>query len=87
MVRVNDRGHFSGADLEVSQAAAEYIGLTANATLDIANADPSTPTRSYTGDATSSPAGGGEKTQPQSELAASQENCRTRRKARPLARK
>jgi rare lipoprotein A len=50
VVRVNDRGPFSDADLDLSQAAAEYLGLTAVgvATVDVVQADPSTPTGPYT---------------------------------------
>jgi len=50
VVRVNDRGPFSEADLDLSQAAAEYLGMTAVgvATVDVVQADPSTPTGPYT---------------------------------------
>lgn len=54
VVRVNDRGPYvSGRDLDLSQAAAEYIGLTAvgSAVVDVAIADPSTPTGPYSGGA------------------------------------
>ncbi|WP_279387429.1 septal ring lytic transglycosylase RlpA family protein [Rubrobacter taiwanensis] len=56
VVRVNDRGPFSGADLDLSRAAADAIGLTAvgTATVDVQFVDPGTPTGPYSG-----PAGGG----------------------------
>ena len=47
VVRVNDRGPYvAGRDLDLSQAAAEHIGLTAVgvATVNVTTADPSTPT-------------------------------------------
>jgi rare lipoprotein A len=55
VVRVNDRGPYvSGRDIDLSQAAAEHIGLTAVgvATVDLVNADPATPTGPYSADAT-----------------------------------
>lgn len=66
VVRINDRGPYSDADLDLSQAAAEYIGLTAagQATVDVVTADPSTPTGPYsassTGDSSGSSSGGSE---------------------------
>ena len=49
VVRVNDRGPFSKAELDLSQAAAEYIGLTAagTATVEAVTIDPNTPTGPY----------------------------------------
>ena len=49
VVRVNDRGPFSKAELDLSQAAAEYIGLIAagTATVEAVIADPNTPTGPY----------------------------------------
>ncbi|BBL78171.1 hypothetical protein RxyAA322_00250 [Rubrobacter xylanophilus] len=52
VVRVNDRGPYSGGhDLDLSQAAAEYLGLTAvgSAVVNVEFADPSTPTGPYSG--------------------------------------
>jgi rare lipoprotein A len=52
VVRVNDRGPYvAGRDLDLSQAAAEHIGLTTVglATVDVDYADPATPTGPYTG--------------------------------------
>jgi rare lipoprotein A len=52
VVRVNDRGPYvQGRDLDLSQAAAEYIGLTAvgEAAVEVSYADPSTPTGPYDG--------------------------------------
>ena len=52
VVRVNDRGPFvAGRDLDLSQAAAEQIGLTAigEATVSVTTADPSTPTGPVSG--------------------------------------
>lgn len=52
VVRVNDRGPYSGGyDLDLSQAAAEYLGLTAvgAAAVDVEFADSSTPTGPYSG--------------------------------------
>lgn len=52
VVRVNDRGPYvAGRDLDLSQAAAEQIGLTAvgEATVNVVTADPSTPTGPYGG--------------------------------------
>jgi rare lipoprotein A len=48
-VRVNDRGPFSKAELDLSQAAAEYIGLTApgTTTVEAVTIDPTTPTGPY----------------------------------------
>ena len=54
VVRVNDRGPYvTGRDLDLSQAAAEYIGLTAVgvATVDMDHADPADPTGPYPGGA------------------------------------
>lgn len=53
VVEVNDRGPFSKAALDLSQAAAEYIGLTAvgTATVEAAIVDPSTPTGPYKAEA------------------------------------
>lgn len=54
VVRVNDRGPYvAGRDLDLSQAAAESIGLTAVgvATVEVENADPATPTGPYPGGA------------------------------------
>lgn len=50
VVRINDRGpYIEGRDLDLSQGAAEYIGLTSVgvATVDVAVADPSTPEGPY----------------------------------------
>ena len=49
VVRVNDRGPFSKAELDLSQAAAEYIGLIAagTATVEAVTIDPNTPTGPY----------------------------------------
>ena len=58
VVRVNDRGPFvAGRDLDLSQAAAESIGLTAlgEATVSVATADPSAPTGPVSGDAAPAP--------------------------------
>lgn len=58
VVRVNDRGPYvTGRDLDLSQAAAEHIGLTAAGvgTVAVANADPATPTGPYTGGASAVP--------------------------------
>lgn len=52
VVRVNDRGPYvSGRDIDLSQAAAEYIGLTAvgEAAVSVETADGSTPTGPYGG--------------------------------------
>ncbi|MGI9048034.1 MAG: septal ring lytic transglycosylase RlpA family protein [Rubrobacteraceae bacterium] len=57
VVRINDRGPYvAGRDLDLSQAAAEYIGLTAAgaAPVDVAYADTSTPTGPYTAKAANS---------------------------------
>lgn len=59
VVRINDRGPYvAGRDLDLSQAAAEYIGLTAagEAAVEVSTADPSTPTGPYSPDAAPSPA-------------------------------
>lgn len=50
VVRVNDRGPFSEAEIDLTQAAAEYIGLieVGTATVDVVTADPGTPTGPYT---------------------------------------
>ena len=68
VVRVNDRGPFSEADLDLSQAAAQYIGLTGVGvdTVDVVTADPSTPTGPYKANA--SALMNGEKTQNRPEL-------------------
>jgi rare lipoprotein A len=60
VVRVNDRGPYSSADLDLSQAAAEYLGMTAVgiATVDVVQADPSTPTGPYAAPTDSASAGG-----------------------------
>ena len=55
VVWVNDSGPFSDPVLDLSQAAAKYIGLTTTDTVDVMNADPSTPTGPYSGDVTTSP--------------------------------
>lgn len=58
VVRVNDRGPYvAGRELDLSQAAAEHIGLTAVgiATVDVDYADAATPTGPYTGGATAAP--------------------------------
>lgn len=58
VVRINDRGPYvSGRDLDLSQAAAEYIGLTAvgEAAVSVETADPSTPTGPYSGASTTAP--------------------------------
>jgi rare lipoprotein A len=50
VVRVNDRGPYvAGRDLDLSQAAAQYLGLTSvgEATVGVAVADPSVPTGPY----------------------------------------
>jgi rare lipoprotein A len=52
VVRVNDRGpHVEGRDIDLSQAAAEYIGLTAvgSAVVEVSYADASTPVGPYSG--------------------------------------
>jgi rare lipoprotein A len=53
VVRVNDRGPFSKAELDLSQAAAEYIGLIAvgTATVEAVTVDPNTPTGPYKAEA------------------------------------
>ncbi|WP_233451834.1 septal ring lytic transglycosylase RlpA family protein [Rubrobacter xylanophilus] len=59
VVRVNDRGPYSGGhDLDLSQAAAEYLGLTAvgSAVVNVEFADPSTPTGPYGGGQQPAPA-------------------------------
>jgi rare lipoprotein A len=60
VVRVNDRGPYTEADLDLSQAAAEYLGLTAVgiATVDVVQADPSTPTGPYAAPGTGGEASG-----------------------------
>lgn len=57
VVRVNDRGPFTGEDIDLSQAAAEYIGLTSagSDTVDVVTVDESTPTGPYTASADASP--------------------------------
>lgn len=58
VVRVNDRGPFvTGRDLDLSQAAAEQIGLIelGEATVSVATADPSTPTGPVSGAAEPAP--------------------------------
>lgn len=58
VVRVNDRGPYvTGRDLDLSQAAAEQIGLTAlgEATVSVVIADPSTPTGPVSGTAAPAP--------------------------------
>ncbi|MBV9455360.1 MAG: septal ring lytic transglycosylase RlpA family protein [Rubrobacter sp.] len=59
VVEVNDRGPFSKAELDLSQAAAEYIGLTAvgTATVEATIVDPSTPTGPYKAEAAASTVG------------------------------
>ena len=50
VVRINDRGpYIEGRDLDLSQGAAEYLGLTAVgvAVVDVETADPSTPVGPY----------------------------------------
>ena len=57
VVRINDRGPFvAGRDLDLSQAAAEYIGLTAagSAPVDVQYASASTPTGPYAAKASNS---------------------------------
>jgi hypothetical protein len=49
VVRVNDRGPFSKADLDLSQGAAQYLGMIQDgvATVDVVAADPNTPIGPY----------------------------------------
>ncbi len=59
VVRVNDRGPFvTGRDLDLSQAAAEQIGLTAlgEATVNVVTVDDSTPTGPAAGTSAAAPA-------------------------------
>ena len=49
VVRINDRGPYvAGRDLDLSEAAANYLGIPGVATVDVQRADPSTPTGPYT---------------------------------------
>lgn len=69
VVRINDRGPYvAGRDLDLSQAAAEYIGLTAagEATVEVSTADPSTPTGPYSPNADTTDATAQTPTQPPS---------------------
>lgn len=54
VVRINDRGpYIAGRDIDLSQAAAQYIGLTAagEAAVSVSTASPSTPTGPYAANA------------------------------------
>jgi len=85
VVRVNDRGPYSGGyDLDLSQAAAEYLGLTAAgaAPVNVEFADPSTPTGPYGGEQqTASPAAQQEHPRAQGGAAVQQEQPRAQRQA------
>jgi rare lipoprotein A len=74
VVRVNDRGPYvAGRDLDLSQAAAEHIGLTAVgvATVGVDYADPATPTGPYPGGASAAPSSATSSAAPQAPPAVS----------------
>jgi len=79
VARVNDRGPYvAGRDLDLSQAAAEYIGLTAVgvAPVEMDYADPATPTGPYPGGASSTSSATPPSVSPAPEEAAPPESLR-----------
>lgn len=75
VVEINDRGPFiAGRDLDLSQGAAEYIGLTAagEGVVGIEYADASTPVGPYSGEAASPSESGAASAQPVEEPVATQ---------------